>query len=188
MIIKKTVMIGLFILFCSCQNHVNIPDNVQYILSKSGSNKAELEKVIRHFQHPEDSLKLKAAYFLIGNMEMQSYAHFIVVDSAKSDMHFNVLDYPDYETMVAAWDSIEAIKGEIRNWRDTTIYDYNIVTAEYLISNIDLAFKDWRENNWSKHINFDQFCEYNLPYRGSNEPIENWRAYFFKNINGLKTP
>ncbi|MCK4640311.1 MAG: transglutaminase domain-containing protein [Candidatus Marinimicrobia bacterium] len=186
MITKKTVVLGLYILFCSCQSHVNITENVQDILNKSGGNKAELKKVIRHFQHPEDSLKLKAAYFLIGNMEMQSYAHFIVVDSAKTDMHFNVLDYLDYEAMIAAWDSIEAIKGEIRNWCDTTIYDYNIITAEYLISNIDLAFKAWYENSWSKHINFDQFCEYILPYRGSNEPIENWRAYFFQKYQWVK--
>jgi hypothetical protein len=61
--------------------------------------------------------------------------------------------------------------------------DVEHITAEYLISNIELAFKVWREQRWGKDIPFDVFCEEILPYRLSTEPLENWRekalAIFF---------
>jgi hypothetical protein len=103
-----------------------------------------------------------------------------VVDSTGASVHFNVLDYPNYKAMVAAWDSIEAVRGPIHNQRDSTIYDRNVVTAKYLIENIDLAFKAWRQFPWARHVTFDQFCAYILPYRGTNEPLEPWRPYFYK--------
>jgi hypothetical protein len=53
--------------------------------------------------------------------------------------------------------------------------DVLCITAEYLINNIELAFKVWRETPWGKHIPFDTFCEEILPYRVANEPLENWR-------------
>jgi hypothetical protein len=54
--------------------------------------------------------------------------------------------------------------------------DVEYMTADYLINNIDLAFKVWREQPWGKHVPFDTFCEEILPYRVNTEPLENWRA------------
>jgi hypothetical protein len=53
--------------------------------------------------------------------------------------------------------------------------DVKYITADYLINNIELAFKVWQEQPWGKHISFDAFCEEILPYRVDNEPLENWR-------------
>ncbi len=176
---KKGVLV--VILVVSVLFGQNYSDNVKSVLNKAGSNRAELEKVISHYsENPADSLKLRAAYFLIGNMGEQFYAHFIIADSLNHNLHFNVLDYPNYSKMVEAWDSVEAKVGTINNRRDNTVYDYKVITADYLINNIDLAFNAWQNFPWAHHINFKQFCEYILPYRGSNEPIENWRHYFYK--------
>ncbi len=177
---KKAIFV---ILFFSGLNILaqKYPADVEKVLEKAGKNRTELEKVIRHYSlSPTDSLKLKATYFLIGNMEEQFYSHYVIADTNGNDLHFNVLDYPDYKSMVHAWDSLEAIYGPISNQRDTVIYDYNVITADFLIDNIDLAFKAWRNFKWAQHINFQQFCEYILPYRGTNEPLENWRSYFWK--------
>ena len=184
---KKVILSFIIAVFISaCQSGYEVPANVAEVLQKSADNRSELEKVIRHYQNPEDSLKLKAAYFLIGNMGQQSYIHYIVADSNGNDMRFNVLDYPDYDKMVQAWDSLETIYGKIENKPDTIIYDYDLVTAKYLINNIDLAFKAWEEFPWAKHINFQQFCEYILPYRSTNEPLENWRSYFYKKYQWVR--
>lgn len=53
--------------------------------------------------------------------------------------------------------------------------DVKHITAEYLISNIDLAFQVWNDKPWGKYISFDTFCEEILPYRIGTEPLENWR-------------
>jgi hypothetical protein len=55
--------------------------------------------------------------------------------------------------------------------------DLHHITAEYLIDNIEAAFRSWQEAPWGKHVAFDVFCEEILPYRIAGEPLENWREY-----------
>ena len=79
-----------------------------------------------------------------------------------------------------------ADKGEIRYdaaGRTEVIPDVSVITADYLISNIDLAFYAWKEYPWCRNLSFEEFCEEILPYRMRNEPLENWRGYYFNNIS-----
>ena len=43
--------------------------------------------------------------------------------------------------------------------------DIEVITSEFLIQSIDEAFKQWRECEWAEHLDFEQFCEYLLPYK-----------------------
>ena len=162
-----------------------IPAEVKKVIDDAGKNKKELKKVLKHYKKPKDSLKLKAAYFLIGNMDGQCYSKAKLVDTSGNKVNFNVLDYPDYKTMVAAWDSVEKEIGSIDFTRDTLIYDINIITAGYLIENIDLAFEAWHKP-WARQLTFEQFCEYVLPYRDSNEPLEPWRPKMYKKYSWVE--
>ncbi len=184
----KLLRVFLLVIFVvACQQSPKLPDDVTRVLKKAGKNKVELEKVIEHYsQNRADSLKLRASIFLIANMGDKCYSHFSIKDSLNRNLHFNVLNYPDYNKMVAGWDSLESIYGPIENKLDTNIYDCQVIKSNYLINNIDLAFKAWQNFPWAKHINFKQFCEYILPYRGSNEPLENWRSYFFNKFAWVK--
>ncbi len=40
------------------------------------------------------------------------------------------------------------------------IYDLHSITADFLINQIDYAFKAWREKPWAKDLSFDAFREY----------------------------
>ncbi len=176
--------IVLSIILLSCQQHRGfLPENIQVALDSAKINKTELQKVIEYYKN--DSLKLKAAYFLIGNMQDHCYTKSKIVDTAGQDIDFKVLDYANYDVMRSAWDSLEAQIGTIDFKRDTIIYDLQLLSSDYLINNIELAFKAW-QNPWAKNLTFDEFCEYILPYRSSNEPIEEWRAQFIDRYNWLK--
>lgn len=63
---KKIYFSYIFVfLFCSCQPK----SDLEQALSFAGKNRPELEKVLLYYnQSPEDSLKCKAAEFLICNM------------------------------------------------------------------------------------------------------------------------
>ena len=187
-IIKSGIFSAIIVIIFSCTqiNRVEVPENVQAVLEKSGDNRKELEKVINAYQHPEDSSKLKAAFFLISNMEEKCFIRFTVVDSTEKDIGFNVLNYPDYNKMISGWDSLEDMYGKLHQKKEEIVIDYNTITSSFLISNIDLAFKAWTENPWARHIKFDQFCEYILPYRSTNEPLENWRTYFYDKYSWVK--
>lgn len=179
------IIIGLFfVLFWGCV-HDHYPPAVRQALQKAGSNRVELEKVLKHYSQPQDSLKLKAAYYLIGNMPGHGYMTYVLKDTAGKEVPFNVLDYPDYQTMVVAWDSIAAKRGKLDYVKKEFIEDVQVIKADFLINNIDLAFKAWREKTWARFLTFDQFCRYVLPYRGSNEPLEDWRSYFYRQYHWL---
>jgi hypothetical protein len=179
---KMISFLALVLILFSCTNEPNvyvIPQNVAAVLDSAKINRGELEKVIQHYKELKDTNKLKAAYFLIGNMEGQSYSTTKIVDTAGNVVDFDVLSYPDYTTMVAAWDSVEAEIGSIDFARDTIVYDIDAITGDFLIENIDLAFDAWAKP-WARFLNFDEFCEDILPYRASNEPLEHWRKQLYK--------
>src|SRR5690554_1958283 len=66
-IMRKNILSFLAVIyFISCNP---VPRDVRDALEQAGDNRAELQKVIDHYSKaPADSLKLKAAYFLIKHM------------------------------------------------------------------------------------------------------------------------
>lgn len=79
-------------------------------------------------------------------------------------------------TYMEKYDSLLMVLSEKEN-DVQVIHDDSIVTSDFLIKNIEAAFKVW-DQPFSKHLNFDEFCEYLLPYRINNEPLEEWRDYY----------
>lgn len=67
-----------------------------------------------------------------------------------------------------------------KNGNDVIKQDARIITADYLIRNIDFSFDVWKQNLWGKYVSFNDFCELILPYRISNEPLEEWREAYYK--------
>ena len=167
-------------------NKVNLlPEDVIRNLERKGSNRFELEKAITYFREKGDSLQLEALFFLIGNMEDHSYVTFALYDSTGEEIDFNVLNYPDYNTVIAALDSMETETGELHFDRKERFYDLKEISSEYLIENVELAFKAWKTLPWASYLSYEDFCEYVLPYRGSNEPLELWREHFFNRYQNL---
>ena len=55
--------------------------------------------------------------------------------------------------------------------------DARTLTADYLIRNIDEALAVW-DRPWNRHLSFNEFCEWILPYRVSGEVPEEWRTLY----------
>lgn len=156
------------------------PPEVAESLKSAGENRAELEKVLTHYINTGDTLKFQAACYLIGNMEGHCYATYRLFDTSGADVEFNVLDYPDYDSLVTAANNIEKERGELDYEKKDKILDLETITADFLINQIDYAFQAWREKPWAKNLSFNNFRDYVLPYRGSNEPLEPWRETFWE--------
>jgi len=125
--------------------------------------------------------------FLIENMDGQCYSITKIVDTSGNNVDFNVLDYPNYSTMVAGWDSIENKIGSIDFKRDTLIYDVNYITADYLIENIDMAFIAWK--NPGQHILHSiSFANIYYPTDRVMNPLKVGEDNFLTVITGLKIP
>lgn len=176
---KISYLIGICML-CACAPK----DGVQVALEYAGENRAELEKVLERYKAPEDSLKLEAARFLIANMPQHGYSW-----SKGMEM---------YREKIAASGKLLG-RGKLNGyWKEVKSYgsqervqDIHIVTADFLIANIESAFRIWKEALWYKEVDFDAFCNYILPYRLSDEPLAgHWRdslyLYFHPVIEGEK--
>jgi hypothetical protein len=57
--------------------------------------------------------------------------------------------------------------------------DLKNIKATYLIQRIDHAFDAW-QTPWAKNLDFEDFCEFLLPYRVGTEVLEPWE-YDYKN-------
>jgi hypothetical protein len=154
-------------------------------LDQAGENRAELEEAIEYFSSWDDTLKLNAIYYLIANMEDHSYAVFGLFDSSGNRIEFDAAKFAEYDDVLDAVDSLENIHGTLEFDKDTLIYDIKTITADFLINQVDFAFRAWRTKPWSRRLSFDDFKEYVLPYRGSSEPLEPWREYFFQQYSRL---
>lgn len=148
---------------------------IQQALVAAGPNRPQLEQVLAHYRHLGDEQKQKAAEFLIANMPGKGYDLLAFFDEKKTEVPFEALDYPDFKTASAAFDKLEKQHGGLDYGKKHHDDDVATLSADYLIDNIDAAFAAWRDLPWGREISFDNFCEYILPYRGSEEPATQWR-------------
>ncbi|WP_157280383.1 discoidin domain-containing protein [Pedobacter borealis] len=175
------------------QKLLSIKQKFDIAIKFSGKNAPELNKVIQHYsQSKKDSLKLKAAYFLIGNMTghftysgnkpkvIEAYINYVAGSRKTAKEKFDGFYIKKFD---AVWDSLKA--DDKRNKPFTNnVFDAKVISADLLIENIDYAFKAWALP-WSKHLKFAEFCLYVLPYRFYNEPLESWRPMFMKKFSWL---
>lgn len=168
--------IGISLLLLgSCRMPTPTP-GVEEALSKAGSNRSELFQVIKHYQKGTDSLKLKAALFLIENMTDKHYFTGQAVDE-----YYTFIDSV-YQIRQQEYD-IPAIYDEFKKKakylkeKPTINQDAQTLSADYLIENIEDAFAVWNRP-WNRHLNFEEFCEFILPYRVGSEIPENWRQLY----------
>ena len=182
--IKQATIVVIFVLLSvasvTSADDTLYPPDVAAVLDTAGENRSQLENVIEHYVEADDSLMLQAAYYLIANMEGHCYVTYGLYDTSGLEIDFNPLDYPDYATLLVAFDTLEERHGSLDFQRNDTTYDVHTITADFLIDQIDFAFRAWREKPWAHTLSFDTFCKYVLPYRGSSEPLESWRSEFWE--------
>lgn len=136
--------------------------------------------VLTHYLvEDKDSLKYKAALFLIDNMKghesvsgegIKEYIHQLRSFKPKTNIG----------KLSRAWEKC--------NKKQNTLFmpDSMLVTDDYLISNIDDAFSVWETASWKKEVSFKQFCKYILPYKVDNEYLSmEWRKQLRKLYGGV---
>lgn len=145
---------------------------LEFAFEFAGNNRIELERVIDYYKDNKE--KQEAAKFLISNMpHCYSYKGW-QLDSIKPILAY-IANTPGVAKMndsqKATWETLPMHKLK-------KVYDCHIITADYLIKNIDHAFKVWKERPWNKSLCFDDFCELLLPYRIGDEPLSDWRHVY----------
>jgi hypothetical protein len=139
------------------------------MLKQAGSNRKELEQVLKHYSDsPTDSLKLCAAEFLIMNMSLSQYT----CDTGSLHLYRPVLKHLDSLMKTSSSDPLQEQWALLKKQYPLqahvyhrTYPDIKHITADYLIHDINLSVDMWMGNPYRDSISFHDFCEYVLPYR-----------------------
>jgi len=144
-----------------------------------------LADIAAHYSRPEDSLKVKAARYLLDNMVVRQY-----YDGAQLShyMNYGKLVLRDLNQGAIILNSFEQKYGRFSASDLTVKYDLLEVTTDEIVKNIDWSFKVWDAAPWRNHYSFDQFCEYVLPFKIDNEIPGNNRDTIYRRYQNLLQP
>ena len=194
-ILNSIVLLIVVLTICSCCRSP-LDRDIKNALVLAGNNRVEIEKVLDYFKN--DSLKYEATSTLIINMatrlgvayQSDDYETFtsLVYDSLEnlgtssitSDIPFinKLLRKKSFEEI---WDHYAVKLGDPVNFQFGYKVDLQNIRADFLIENIEYAFRAW-QLPWSRNYSFDEFCQYILPYRYSNESLSPWRKIYWDKL------
>lgn len=126
--------------------------------------------VLRHYsQQATDSLKYKAALFIIDNMEGHCSPEGVAMD--KYIAHIQTMKKAKgIRELQATW------QASLKDGDVDIVPDSAVVSDDFLINDIDNAFSTWQQSQWKDSVPFSLFCRYILPYRINDEHFGgNWR-------------
>lgn len=198
LIIDPSITRGLKILYVliplltSCE-HLNTPPSLNPAIERAGENKIEIIKILKHYnKNREDSLKLKASLFLIGNMVDMYYYEGELLDEYSQYLKLIRRDRDHGEYYLNAF---KLLYGPFSMKELNLKYDLEELSFREFTDNIELAFKVWKEYPWAREIPFEIFCEYILPYRINTEkPTDRTRIYetfhrsVYSDIKNIRDP
>lgn len=143
-----------------------------YSISKE-TRDTELFRIIEK-KYSADTLKLKAALFLMVNMGDKGTKDFLVKDKEYRNVAIELYRPEINRTNIHFYlDSLNYFLV------DTVYRDKDIIKPDFFCNNLEQAFNMWQTKPWSNNYSFEIFCEFILPYRIGNESLdENWRTYF----------
>lgn len=163
---------------------------LDYALKSAGQNRAELESVLSHYRSTDNNPdKLLAAEFLLENMPYH-YSYFGDKIHEYYDYAANILS-DKYLTPEQQRDSLVAITdSKYSDLPNCTISDAQIITADFLIENIDKSYYLWTTCPWASQISFEEYLEWLLPYKGVElQELDHWRDTLSAHFgDGLKNP
>ena len=157
----------------------------QRCYSYSGKNRTELDKALNKYALAHDSLKFDATKFLIANMDDKCFIDFALFDSNKVEIPFDPLSYTNYDTAMAHLMVLVSQHPGLSFQPKKIVPDLTTIKGEMLIENVDLAFEAWHSKPWAKNLSYKLFREFILPYRGSNEPLDNWRRPLYEKYSHI---
>jgi hypothetical protein len=169
------------IILVSCQG----TDKEPAFGTEGNTQQVALVKVIDHYRQCGNREKIAAAQYLIENIRDK----YSLEGKALSDMfgiykyidelyHGGIKDFRTLDSIAAKQiDSLFAYNGPVLPETLKRIRDVERINPDSVILCIDLAFEAWKTKPWARHVNFKQFCEFILPYRVYNEPLQYWRPY-----------
>lgn len=166
--LAKYILFVFLNLFIACTPWSS---DTNHALDLAGENRKELEKVLIHYSKNEaDSLKFKAAEYLISNMIYQYSIVGSEIDSINATYKYVYGAKIEDRNKLFNSDSLQ------KNGSREVKYDIQNISSQFIIEQIESAFRIYKYG-WAKNYSFKMFCEYILPYKFPQLDNVDWRSY-----------
>ncbi|MCE9634862.1 MAG: hypothetical protein K8T90_04080 [Planctomycetes bacterium] len=149
-------------------------EGIPEALEKAGANRLEIAALLAHYDSSPDAEARACARFLVANMPGKGYVVFGWKDAKGEPVEFDPLRSKSFAEAQTVLDRIEKERGAIDYVKAKFVPDLETVTAEFLVRHIDRSLSTWRAVPVAERAPFESFLEFVLPYRGSDEPLEDW--------------
>src|SRR5690606_6819995 len=160
-------------------------EHLAFALESAGANRGELERLLSHYsKQPNDSLKYKAAVYLIENMPY----HYSYIITKPVEDYFDMVEREMTRVKNQPWKVKDSVYRHILNSHNILEIDTNkdtkVMTAQYLIENIEHSMWITDKQKWAQHRSFEEFCELILPYKVfEGQILDDWKEFFYKRYN-----
>ena len=196
---RSVFFIILVVLFNSCSEY---PIEVSRALELSGKNEEAYRNLLDYYKRT-DNRKYKAACFLLSNMPYHKSNSKVLLDSAYFN-YFRLIDSIYYSNF-ASLSPDDQLKYKPKNLDSIRISlaekykqlpkpiiqkgesDIKSVSPDFIRSNIENAFESWGNSPFLKNMSFEEFKEFVLPYRTTDECLQCNRSQL-KNILEHRIP
>lgn len=169
----------VLLFFISCIAAGCKPTDALTPLEKALKENPALTTVLQRYE--SDSLKHLAAVFLIENL---TYHSGCPKEQIEPYLKLYELFGTTQLSLEETYDSVRSMYGKINTEDAIPVSDLHL-SSDFLIDNIEWAFKVWEEQPWGKNVSFTDFCEYILPYRVGDEPLKPWREKLYRIYNPM---
>ena len=169
---KKLFVLSMIVITILSSCSRSDDDYLNYALRAAGTNRSQLENVLEHYKN--DPEKMAATRFLIENMpgheSYQSEEINKYYDIAREVLMSDLKPVEQRDSLLHVSDN------QFRGMEYRTVSDLKTIKADYLIHSIDQAFTQWKTRPWTRHLTFDEFCEWILPYKVVEyQELDYWR-------------
>ena len=172
-VVFTLVVASIFPALQSCSDKINETDpRILKVLDEAGRNKGELVKALNYYDPGTE--KYEAMRFLVSNLSGHYGYSGPELDSIEAALAPIALKEVNFRIEPATYE----------RWKDFSFFslpredDARTISADYLIANVEHAYKLWKEQPWNADLSFDDFCELLLPYSIGDERYSEWRQLY----------
>lgn len=174
--IALVVIMALAISLAGCRSDVG------YALKCAKGNRGEIEKVLEHFKDDPNTLKYKAARYLVENMPY--HYHYSGKGMEQYDSVYMAMARVPYQFRDSVFKSMMP-NVDLKDAKPVS--DITALKSDYLIEAIDEAFEAWEKTPWHNEYDDSLFLDYVLPYRLTQEQPSRWRDTILREYPYLST-
>lgn len=162
------------------------PPEIAAALDEAGANRGEIERFLARYERGADREAAEAARFLVANMPGKGHVLFAWRDAKGGTFDFDPLAHGTFAKAQAALDAIERERGPCETFRAQRVSDLETLSADFLSRHLDRSLATWRALPDAERPPFATFLDFILPYRGSEEPAEDWLGQLHGVLDGLR--